>query len=534
MKIQIPKTPGILMRTKAVFTKIWQGKFGIPLFLIFTVWLSFFYNLGDVPLTDRDEGAFSEATREMFERNDYISTYLNGEPRYDKPILIYWFQALGVLIFGVCELAFRLPSAVFASLWVFSVFFFVREHLDRETGWVAAVITATSFLVTIIGSAATADALLNLLITLSMFEIYRYYKADRKIFIYRTFLWIGLGVLTKGPVALLIPFVVSFVFFLLRKQSRRWIKAVFNPAGLLILFVITLPWYIIQYIKEGQAFIDGFFLKHNVERFSAPMEGHAGAMFYYIPVILLAVMPYTGLLIRSLSRLKGFWRKDFDLFMWIWFLFVFSFFSLSGTKLPHYILYGSIPLFILMANYRNDLLSRKLALVPALLLFLLILFLPEIAEQVRLHGTDDYVRAMLGDVHGIFTFGYRFWSVLAITSLLTLMFTRFLDVWRSLIVAGFINVFIVTHVLMPAVGAVMQGPVKEAALFAKEKGYSVVVWGVDHPSFSVYRQEVTSSRKPIRGDIVLTKVTRLKRLGDYDVLFQKGAIVLAHVKETVE
>ena len=87
---------------------------------------------------------------------------------------------------------------------------------------------------------------------------------------------------------------------------------------------------------------------------------------------------------------------------------------------------------------------------------------------------------------------------------------------------------------MPVVGAVMQEPVKEAALFAKENGYSVVVWGVDHPSFSVYRQEVSPNRKPLKGDIVLTKVTRLKRLGDYDILFQKGAIVLAHVKETVE
>ncbi|MFC1528936.1 ArnT family glycosyltransferase [Candidatus Latescibacterota bacterium] len=530
----MPKTPGILVRTKTILTKIWQGKFGIPLFLLFAVWLSFFYNLGDVPLTDRDEGAFSEATREMFERNDYISTYLNGEPRYDKPILIYWFQALGVLLFGICELAFRLPSALFASFWVFSVYFFTREQVDRETGWVAAIITATSLLVTVIGRAATADALLNLLIALSMFDIYRYYKESRNIFIYRTFMWIGLGILTKGPVALIIPVVTSFVFFFLRKQRERWIKAVFNPAGILILLVITLPWYIIQYFKEGQAFIDGFFLKHNVGRFNAPMEGHAGELFYYIPVILLAVLPYTGLLIRSLGRLKGFWKKEFDLFLWIWFFFVFIFFSFSGTKLPHYILYGSVPLFILMANYRKGLRFRKLVLVPGLLLFLLILFLPEITEQIRLYGTDDYITAMLGDTQGVFNFGYRFWSVIAVTSLLILMFTRFLDVWRSLIVAGFITVFIVTHVLMPAVGAVMQEPVKEAALFAKEKGYSVVVWGVDHPSFSVYRQKVTPRRKPLEGDIVLTKVTRLKRLGKYELLFQKGAIVLAHVKETVE
>ena len=80
-----------------------------------------------------------------------------------------------------------------------------------------------------------------------------------------------------------------------KNQLRRWIKAIFNPAGLLILLITVLPWYIVQYLKEGQAFIDGFFLKHNVGRFNAPMEGHTGAIFYYIPVVLLAVMPYTGI-----------------------------------------------------------------------------------------------------------------------------------------------------------------------------------------------------------------------------------------------
>jgi 4-amino-4-deoxy-L-arabinose transferase-like glycosyltransferase len=110
----------------------------VPVLLVFTFWLSFFYNLGDVPLFDRDEGAFSEATREMFERNDFISTYLNGEPRYDKPILIYWFQAASVSLFGMNEFGFRFPSAVFASLWVLAVYLFTRRELDPDRGLKAA------------------------------------------------------------------------------------------------------------------------------------------------------------------------------------------------------------------------------------------------------------------------------------------------------------------------------------------------------------------------------------------------------------
>src|SRR5436190_19018388 len=88
----------------------------------------FFWMLGAAPLFDVDEGAFSQATMEMFQRGDFLSTYLNGEPRYDKPILVYWLQALGVALIGPSEWAFRLPSAICASLWALITYLFVKHH----------------------------------------------------------------------------------------------------------------------------------------------------------------------------------------------------------------------------------------------------------------------------------------------------------------------------------------------------------------------------------------------------------------------
>src|ERR671939_2098036 len=88
---------------------------------------SFFWMLGTAPLFDVDEGAFSQATLEMFERGDFLSTYLNGEPRYDKPILVYWLQAAAVALLGPTEWAFRLPSALCASGWAAMTFFFVKR-----------------------------------------------------------------------------------------------------------------------------------------------------------------------------------------------------------------------------------------------------------------------------------------------------------------------------------------------------------------------------------------------------------------------
>src|SRR5713226_8392574 len=105
---------------------------------------SFFWMLGAAPLFDVDEGAFSQATLEMFQRGDYLSTYLNGEPRYDKPILVYWLQAASVLAFGPSEFAFRLPSAICASLWCAVVFAFTRMVYGMTAGLTAAACAATT------------------------------------------------------------------------------------------------------------------------------------------------------------------------------------------------------------------------------------------------------------------------------------------------------------------------------------------------------------------------------------------------------
>ncbi len=81
----------------------------------------------------------------------------------------------------------------------------------------------------------------------------------------------GLGFLTKGPIAVVTPMVVSFVFFAIKGELKLWFRAAFNPLGILLFLAVASPWYIAQYLKEGQAFIDGFFFKHNIGRFRNPM-----------------------------------------------------------------------------------------------------------------------------------------------------------------------------------------------------------------------------------------------------------------------
>jgi 4-amino-4-deoxy-L-arabinose transferase-like glycosyltransferase len=158
-----------------------------PWLLAAAIGLSFFALLGSVPLFDLDEGAFSEATRELLENGNLLVTFLDGEPRYDKPILIYWLQALNVTLLGASELAFRLPSALAASAWAVALHRFVREQLDRPTASVAMLVMVNTLVVSIIAKAAIADALLNLWLALTFFDIYRYAQQPSRIRLLRGF-----------------------------------------------------------------------------------------------------------------------------------------------------------------------------------------------------------------------------------------------------------------------------------------------------------------------------------------------------------
>jgi 4-amino-4-deoxy-L-arabinose transferase-like glycosyltransferase len=515
----------------ALDLRLWPRR-GPVLLLVFALALAFFVNLGNAPLFDRDEGAFTEATREMLESGNYISTTLNGEPRYDKPILTYWVQAVGVGLLGWNEWGMRLHSAFAAVLWVLVVWGFARREWDEATGWAAAMITATTLWVMIIGRAATADALLNLFLTLTLVDLYRFWKEKRRPPLYRVFLWSALGFLTKGPIAVAVPLAAAFLLALVRGQLPRYLRAIFNPVGWLIFFGVAAPWYLAVYLQDGQAFIDGFFLRHNLNRFADTMHGHGGVLWYFVPVILLVLLPHSSLFLRTLRRIRSAGRSDLELFLWLWFAFVFLFFSISSTQLPHYVLYGATPLFLLMARYREDLRNSFLTLLPALFLALLLFFLPEIWRLAEPFVDDAFTLAIMSVAPEALGPAYRAWTGLGLAAILVLLFIKGWTPWSRLAGAGIAVAGVVALALFPTYGQIQQGPTKEAALLAREKGWDVVMWRLDMPSFAVYFQDITPLREPEPGEVVFTRVTRLGALEiPTEVLFQKGGIVLARALE---
>ena len=264
--------------------------------------------LGGAPLFDVDEGAFSEATREMFERGDFLSTYLNGAHRFDKPILIYWLQAVSVLALGLNEFALRFPSVVAAAVWCQAVAVFAAPRIGARNALFGCGIAATSFGVFVIGRAATADALLNALIALALFDAWRHVeqvakggplaRAMGRPALYRAHLWIALGLLTKGPVALLVPVAAVVLFAAVNPLVGRafgWrdaLRMFFDPVGWAILVGVAAPWYVAALVIHGRDFGDGFLLRHNVERFTGTLQNHSGSAFYYVAMVPLLLWPW--------------------------------------------------------------------------------------------------------------------------------------------------------------------------------------------------------------------------------------------------
>ena len=501
----------------------------LALALLFAIAASFFYNLAAVPLFDVDEGAFSQATREMFLRGDFLSTYLNGEPRYDKPILIYWLQAASVALFGFTEFAFRLPSALAASLWTLTVVWFSRHLLDTRRALLAGLMLAASLEVGVIGKAATTDALLNLLITLTMCHLYLFLSGRGTRYLYWSAAFSGLGFLAKGPVALAIPAAVSLLYCGVRGEWKAWLGLLSHPWAWLIFFAVAAPWYVAQYFYNGAEFFVGFFLEHNLGRFQSSMEGHSGPLWYYIPVLLAGVLPYTSLLLKTLAHAPQVWARDYSRYLLLWFGVVFVLFSLAATKLPHYVVYGYSAVFILLAAQVDSLRSRWLALLPQVIFFVLLLALPGALEYSIPHMRDAFAGEMLAGAGQYFGSAYYMGNGAAIAVSLVFIAARRVPLAYALSASGVMLCVVVSGLVLPVVGKVQQLPIKEAALLASQRPETVVMWRLHMPSFSVYSGRIAQRREPQPGDLVVTKAPHLGELKNYELLYRKQGIALVEI-----
>jgi 4-amino-4-deoxy-L-arabinose transferase-like glycosyltransferase len=498
--------------------------------LITIALLSLFPLLGHVPLFDEDEGFYAEAGREMLQNGNYLTAHINGSPQYDKPILIYWFQVISFRMFGLNEFAARFPSALTTFLWMLSIFSFTHRHIGMKSGFLAALFFISAIQVTITGKAAIVDSALNLFMTQCLFHLYEYTQQKNRR-IYTAAIYAGLGFLAKGPVAVVIPFGVSLIYCLIQKQFRLWLKMVFNLPAILIFASIALPWYVLEYQNQGLIFIQEFFLKHNLERFSRSFEGHSGSIFYYIPVLIIGTLPHCGLLFGLICQARSFLKHDVYRFCLIWVGFVVVLFSFGSTKLPHYILGAFPPLCILYGGVYERLTNLRSYWMPAAAFIGLILILPRALPLVIPYVRDEFAVCLMEAGRPLFAGDYYLFCGLLTVLTTSLFFVRQSGSMQPAMVVSVVYLVLINIILMPRIGELMQSPVRDAAIIASRMPDRPVMWGHTLPSFMFYSQKLVHMRFPAPGDLLITKRSRLSEIGTYEILYEKNCIVLARVLE---
>ncbi len=305
------------------------------------------FRLGSVLLFDVDEAVFAEATKEMVQSGDYITTTYNGDVRYDKPIFFYWMMALSYKAFGINEFGARFPSAFAGCLLAAALFFFVRHFLGVSKAIYAVLSMVLSTYYFIYSRSAVTDMVLTLFITLSLFCFYLSLKHDRR-FIYGFYSFSALAFLTKGLIGIIFPAAIALIFLLVTEGIGGVRKMLHFKAAVLFL-VIGVPWYAAEYDIQGNEFVEQFFLKHHFKRYTEVISGHKGPFYYYFAALIVGLFPWVAFLPAGISKLF----KDRDsllLFSGIWLAFIVFFFSFATTKLPDYILSAVPAAAILIAS----------------------------------------------------------------------------------------------------------------------------------------------------------------------------------------
>lgn len=483
----------------------------------------FLLRLGAAPLFDVDEGAFAEASREMLVSGDWLHTTLNGRDRFDKPIGVYWLQASSLALFGVNEFAVRLPSALCGLGWVLALAGFARARFGDATAMFAATALGSSVGVLLIGRAATADALLNLLLVLALLDLWRHLEGNTggPWALRRAALWTGLGVLTKGPVAVLIPW-ATLCLWLWRQHGMRalpralW-RSLAEPGALALFCLAWVPWYAYALQRHGWAFVDGFFLRHNLQRFGSPLEGHGGGPLYYVLMLPLLSLPWTPLLVAAAGRLRHHWQQPLPSFLLCWAGFVLVFFTLSGTKLPHYVLYGLTP-WLLLGALSLPALSRRwrLALGGASLALLGGLGgLMAVAASGRLAAGRSGLHAeLIAAAPALPAYAPWVWGAMGLLLALLWLWPR-LSLPQAALGTAMLSGGLLVAVVVPWWGQVLQEPVRAAALQLAQdeaaRSGRVWLWRSQTPSFGFYRQQPTPGLPaPRPGDWVFTRGDELR------------------------
>lgn len=305
----------------------------------------FFIRLGSVSVYQVAEARNAECAREMLTGKDWIVPMFNGQLRTDKPALEYFAMMAAYKIGGVNEGSARFFSAICGLLLVLFTFLIGYKYLGQKAAWWSALILLASPHLIAQFRLATPDPYLILLDTVALYCFIEGWMSSKIPLPRREWRWyvgmyifLGLAGLAKGPVGLLLPALIIWLFLVVKKRFNwKTIRRLRPWWGALISLLFCAPWYVLVHIKTNGAWTKGFFLVHNVERFSGSMGGHGGIFLVTFAFVLAGMLPFTVFIVHTLGYV---WkqRKENDLLLIciVATLCVIGFYALSRTKLINY------------------------------------------------------------------------------------------------------------------------------------------------------------------------------------------------------
>lgn len=346
-----------------------RHRLGLAVLLAFAI-LPYFIDLNGSSIWDSNEAFYVETPREMIERGDYIGPTFNYQPRFNKPVLSYWIVAGFYKLFGVSVAVQRIPIAIGAVVLILTAFSLAyagagsgsQARDSRGSALDAALWAGLGLAVAprlmMFGRRILIDIYISMFmaLTLLFFALAERYPERRRLFLLLMYASVGLGVLTKGPVAAALPGLVFALYLLVHRELKR-VREMMIPAGIVLVLAIVVPWYAALYQRYGWTYITSFIRGENIARFTegVGVETRRGPEFY-IPIVFSDSFPWSLCLFGAAGLWLADWRSrrrsapptpvaqpsDDRAFrvrtlLWLWVLGIVGFFTFSAAKQDLYI-----------------------------------------------------------------------------------------------------------------------------------------------------------------------------------------------------
>ena len=298
----------------------------------------YFVALGNSAIWDANEAFYVETPREMLEAHDFVNPTFNYQPRFNKPVLSYWIVAALYQALGVSVAVQRFGIALGAMIVIACAFVLARAGSKVSAGMFAAVGLAVAPRLVMFARRIFIDIWITafMALTLTFFALSERYPERRRLFLCLMYVSVGLGVLTKGPVAIALP-ALAFALYLLVQRELGRVTRMMIPLGAVIVAAIVVPWYFALYREHGWTYISSFLINENVERFTQGVGvRQPRPIWFYLPVVLSDSFPWSMLLpVAAYASWRS--RSRIDSLLWCWIAAIVGFFSFSAGKQDLYI-----------------------------------------------------------------------------------------------------------------------------------------------------------------------------------------------------